>query len=205
MLVAHLVPGYLAAQSSRAGWRTEWGRAHRSVIWTAALFSTFAPDLDVIYHALFRGFINHSTLWTHSLFVHLGVACVWLILVRMGRYPYLRKLVGLVAAGGASHLVLDVLSHGTPLLYPASMLFVGMAPTRVVQGGFWAYLTDPIFLAEPFLLALALAYHILNQKLTPRGRKIAIVVLASSWTLFTVTFLFALPTLQKLAESRIAN
>ncbi len=205
MLIAHLVPGYLAAAKSQTAWKPGWSRTRRTVLWAAALISTFAPDLDVIYNTLFRGFINHSTLWTHSLFVHLGIAGVWLILLRIGRYPYLRTLVGLVAAGGLSHLVLDVLSHGTPLFYPVSMLFVGMAPTRVVEGGFWAYITDPIFLAEPFLLALAAAHWILKCNWSARVKRLAVGTLVTGFVLFAAIFLSLLPILQSFATVKMAS
>jgi len=76
MLIAHLVPGYFAADHSQKTWPAEWSNNQRRWLWTAALVSTFAPDMDVIYNALFRGFINHSWLWTHSLFLHLGVGLV---------------------------------------------------------------------------------------------------------------------------------
>jgi hypothetical protein len=39
--------------------------------------STIAPDLDVIYNTLFRGFFNHSILWPHSLWPHLSLGLAW--------------------------------------------------------------------------------------------------------------------------------
>ena len=83
------------------------------LLWGAALGSTILPDTDVFYNVLFRGFINHSVLWTHSLFVYLTIGLVWLLLSKMGRWPYLQMLIGLTAIGGLSHLVLDVIAHGT--------------------------------------------------------------------------------------------
>jgi hypothetical protein len=58
MLAAHLVPGYFAAVKSEKGWPVEWNAEKRIVLWSVAFVSTFAPDLDVIYNGLFRGFIN---------------------------------------------------------------------------------------------------------------------------------------------------
>ena len=64
MLIAHLVPGYFAAVQSKPNWRPEWRRSQRIILWSVAIGSTVLPDLDVIYNTLFRGFINHSILWT---------------------------------------------------------------------------------------------------------------------------------------------
>lgn len=196
MLVAHLVPGYFAAAKSQPHWKSNWNTRQRALLWIAALSSTVVPDLDVIYNALFRGFVNHSILWTHSLFVHLSVALGWWLLRRTGRWSYLQTLVGLVAVGGLSHLVLDVISHGTPLLYPISLTMFGFPPERVVEGGFWAYLTDPIFLLEPFLLILAAVHWTLRRKPTPRIRTLTLIVLTSGFVLFAVAFLLLLPMLQ---------
>ena len=119
------------------------------MLWTVALGSTVVPDLDVIYNVLFRGFFNHSILWPHSLWPHLGLGLAWWALRRVGRWQYLQSLLGLAAAGGLSHLALDVFVHGTPLLYPFSMEMFDVVATRVVQGDVWVYLRAPIFLAEP--------------------------------------------------------
>jgi hypothetical protein len=200
MLVAHLVPGYFAASKSQHSWKSEWSKPRRMLLWVAALCSTFAPDLDVIYNTFVRGFINHSTLWTHSLFVHGSVGLCWWVLRRFGRLPYLQTFTGLVAIGGISHLVLDVISHGTPLLYPLSMQMFGGPSSRVVEGGFWAYITDPIFLAEPILLALAAAHWISHQQFTFRSRRLALVGLATALAIFVIAFLLFLPMLQHAAE-----
>ncbi|MCZ7546587.1 MAG: metal-dependent hydrolase [Anaerolineae bacterium] len=163
--------------------------------------STFVPDLDVVYNALFRGFINHSTLWTHSLFVHAGIGFSWWLLRRFGRWPFLQTLIGLVAVGGFSHLILDILSHGTPLLYPLSLHMFGAPSTRVLEGGFWAYASDPIFLAEPFLLAVAAAHVVTHRRLASRTQKLALVGLASGLAVMTILFLLLLPTLQNMAAA----
>lgn len=196
MLVAHLVPGYFAAVHSRPRWMPNWSRLQIAGLWTAALVSTFAPDMDVIYNAVFRGFINHSTLWTHSLFAHAGIVACWWVLRRTGRRPYLQTLVGLIAIGGLSHLVLDVLSHGTPLLYPLSLRMFGTPSTRVLEGGFWAYVTDPSFLVEPLLVALAVAHWCMGRKWAPPIKKIALFGLAGGLVVFAVAFLLLLPMLQ---------
>lgn len=201
MLVAHLVPGYFAAVKSSSRWKLEWKTGQRASLWAAALGSTVVPDLDVIYNAVFRGFVNHSTLWTHSLFVHLSIALGWWLLRRIGRWPYVQTFVGLIAVGGLSHLVLDVISHGTPLLYPASLVIFGFPPERVVEGGFWAYLTDPIFLLEPLLLTLAAVHWALGRKPTRRVRALTLIVLTGGLVSFSVAFLLLLPALQNAAAS----
>src|SRR5687767_11210605 len=117
MLAAHLAPGYCSAIYARRACPAAWTGRQRAGLWAAALASTVAPDLDVVYNALFRGFFNHSTLWTHSLWPYLGLVAFWAGCRLLGRWPYARMLLGLAAAGGLSHLFLDVISHGTPLFY----------------------------------------------------------------------------------------
>ncbi|HDQ73661.1 MAG TPA: metal-dependent hydrolase [Chloroflexi bacterium] len=197
MLAAHLVPGYFAASRSQSHWRPEWSKAQRRWLWTTALASTVAPDLDVIYNALFRGFFNHSTLWTHSVFVYLGFGLLWFALHALNSQPYLRTWAGLVAAGGFSHLLLDVVAHGTPLLYPVSMWIFSLAPRRVVIGGVWAYLTDPVFLIEPLLFGIAIVHWAYQRKLNVRHRKWILIGITSGVVLFAVVFILTLPHLQQ--------
>ena len=199
MLAAHLVPGYFAAVASQPQWGSEWGGRRRALLWVAALGSTVAPDLDVVHNILFRGFFNHNLLWTHSLFVHLSIVLCWWLLHRIGRWPYLQTLVGLMVVGGLSHLVLDVVAHSTPLLYPFSLMMFGIPPARIVEGGVWAYMTDPLFLLEPLFLTLAAAHWTLSRKPTPRVRTLTLVVLTSGLVSFTVIFLLLLPMLQTAA------
>lgn len=196
MLVAHIVPGYFTAQA-QSQQRPEWGGWRRTVLWVVALGSTVAPDLDVIYNALFHGIINHSTLWTHSLFVHGGILACWWILKRIGLWPYLQMLMWLTAIGGLSHVLLDMIAHSTPMLYPFSMTMFGVPPARVVEGGIGAYLTDPIFLLEPFLLALAAAHWLCTQSRRQSMRRTGLVMLTAGLGVFTVVFLCLLPVLQQ--------
>lgn len=120
MLAAHLVPGYFAVVATKPQWKPEWNRWQRRLLWSAAFASTVLPDIDVIYNAFFRGFINHSWLWTHSCFACAGLGLLWLCLKQKAEWQYAQILVGLIALGWLSHLVLDVISHGTPLFYPVS-------------------------------------------------------------------------------------
>ncbi len=195
MLVAHLVPGYFAAAKSQSGWAPNWTRPQQAVLWIAALVSTAMPDLDVVYNALFRGFVNHSTLWSHSLFVHVSIGLLWLILRSTKRFPYLQTLIGLIAVGGLSHLLLDMVAHNTPLFYPLSMMMVGIAPQRVISGGLWAYLTDLIFLFEPLLFGLAIL-HWTYQNIKPPLKEILVAVTVGGVLIFTIAFVAALPALQ---------
>jgi hypothetical protein len=197
MLFAHAVPGYFAAALTEPHWRPEWTRAQRLLLWGAALVSVGAPDADVLFNVAFRGFVNHSVGWTHSIFLHGAVALVGLALRRGGRWPYLQMLVGLVAVGGLSHLLLDVVSHGTPMFAPFSMAMIGAAPARVVQDGVWAYVSDPSFLAEPLLLAPA-ALHAAWQR-APRYRRPAALIVGAGLVAFNSAFLVLLPLWQHAA------
>jgi hypothetical protein len=195
MLLAHLVPGYFAAVGTQPRWKAHWTPLQRRGLWATALISSFAPDFDVIYNALFRGFVDHSFLWTHSIFLHGSIALAWWIAHRSKRFPYLTMLLGLVALGGLSHLLLDVISHGTPLLYPLDMTVVGTPSTRVVLGGVRGYLTDPIFLLEPLLIAVALA-HWAYYHLRDRLRLLALIVVINGTLLFVAGYFALLSTLQ---------
>ncbi len=168
------------------------------MLWAAALCSTFAPDLDVIYNWLFRGFFNHSTLWTHSIFVHLGICLCWWGLRCSGGWPYVQTLVGLAAIGGLSHLALDVISHGTPLFYPFSRSLIGTPSGRVLHGGFWGYITDPIFLLEPLILSFAATHWIVSRKPAPGIMKLALCGVLAALIVFSCAFLLLLPTLQSI-------
>jgi hypothetical protein len=204
MLLAHLVPGYFAATQSQKTWQPEWTHQQRVVLWLAALVSTFVPDLDVIYNALFRGFFNHSTLWTHSIFPHLGVMLCWYMLRLSKRQAYLQTLVGLIAIGGVSHLVLDVISHGTPLLYPISMHSFGseIVPRRIIDGGVWAYITEPLFLLEPLFIALAIGHGLARQPINQRVKRLLTIGLFTGLTIFVGLFLAFLPILQASIQIR---
>ena len=78
---------------------------------------------------------------------------------------------------------------------------VGAAPTRVVEGGFLAYVTDPIFLIEPFFLILVPVYWILNHKSISQAYRLTLIGLVGGWVLFAITFLLLLPVLQDATAS----
>jgi hypothetical protein len=197
MLLAHLVPGYFAAIKSQATWCPQWSQNQRIALWVAALGSTVAPDLDVIYNFLFRGFFGHTMLWTHSVFPYLGLVFVWWLVRRAGIRSYLQTMIGLIAVGGSSHLLLDVVAHSTPLLYPFSMFMFGAPSWHVFDGGVWGYLTHPIFLLEPLLVSLAVGHWIIQRsEAAPRFKQIALCGLASACIIFSAAFFFLHPTLQ---------
>ena len=76
---------------------------------------------------------------------------------------------------------------------------MGGAPSkRVLEGGALGYLTDPIFLVEVYLLALAGAHWLSRRKLAPNLKWLAWVGLLGGVVLFTIAFLLLLPTLQNL-------
>lgn len=198
MLVAHLVPGYFTAVKTQQICGSEWNTAQKTLAWSVALGSTIAPDLDVVYNVLFCGFFNHSTLWTHSVFVYLGFGLLWLVWRKSKRFVYFGTLMGLVAVGGLSHLVLDIIAHGTPILYPVSMMIFGIAPQRVIDGGVWAYLTDPIFLLEPLLIGVAVCHWIGHREsLSAKTRGLLSIVVLCGILAFALAFAAFLPMLQR--------
>jgi hypothetical protein len=200
MLIAHVVPGYFAAIESQGRWQPQWNRRQRTLLWIVAFGSTIAPDLDVIYNVLFHGFINHSTLWTHSLFVHLSVLIVFLLLKQVKHWPFVQMLIWLTAVGGLSHLLLDVISHGTPLLYPVSVAMIGIPPARVVQGGLWAYVTDPVFLFEPCLLGLGAMHWIRHHVYNQQAQRVCLVMLTVGLGIFLTGFVLWLPVFRRMVS-----
>lgn len=90
----------------------------------------------------------------------MGLVLIWWLMRRSGNRPYLQTMIGLIAIGALSHLLLDVVAHSTPLLYPFSMIMVGAPSEHVLNGRVWGYFTDPIFLLEPLLIAFAVGHWI---------------------------------------------
>ncbi len=198
MLIAHLVPGYFAANYIHNRQSKGWTNLQKIGMWGVALGSTSAPDVDVIYNALFRGFINHSTLWTHSALPYLGLGLIWLGLYWFTPWRYAQILLGLAVIGGLSHLVLDVIAHGTPLLYPLSLTMFGHPPHRVVEGGLLAYLTDPIFLLEPIAVTLMSSHWVMHQRQVNFSVRTGfIVILFSLLVIFSIAFLILLPNIRQ--------
>ncbi|MFZ1770922.1 MAG: hypothetical protein WAU00_17075 [Caldilinea sp.] len=201
MLLTHLVPGYFLAQSAQTRYPTEVRRWRRGLMWATAFTFTVLPDSDVIYNIVWRGFANHSWLWAHSLFGYLGLLALGMGLRGLRRLPFCSLLLMLAGGAGLSHLLLDVIAHGTPLFYPFSRAMIGFPPPRVVEGGLWAYLTDPIFLLEPLLFGLA-ALHWLVRKAMPRRRKrIALATLSIMLLLVFISYWAWLPVLQNWAAA----
>lgn len=193
MLLAHVVPGYFVATTTTTA--LEWHPWQRRALWVAAVGSTVAPDTDVIYNALFRGFVNHSTLYTHSLFVHCIPACFALIFCFLGR-KFLAALCLVIMLGGMSHLLLDVIAHNTPLFYPLSTRMIGDAPLYITGGGLRHYMTHPLFLLEPFLLLL-MAIHWIRSRAWPPPRRAALtLMLIGGWLLSSLAFMVMLPWLR---------
>jgi hypothetical protein len=87
-------------------------------------------------------------------------------------------------------------------MYPLSLQMFGAPSSRVLEGGLWAYLTDPIFLLEPFLITLAAGHWIVQYgQATPQFKKRVLVGLAGGLAVFTFAFLLLLPALRQLAET----
>jgi hypothetical protein len=114
-------------------------------------------------------------------------------------------MTGLVAVGGLSHLVLDVIAHGTPLLYPLSSNLYGAPSARIVAGGLWAYISDPIFLLEPVMTAIALGHWIHERHWPVWATRWALTGVFCSVIAFGVAFLISLPALQQVTSTLISS
>lgn len=196
MLLAHIAPAYFAVEVSKSSWSLEWGPWQRATLWIVAVSSTIAPDTDVIVNVVTKGFAGHSTLWTHSVFPYLILALGYAMLKHAKIAPFLSICIGLMVVGGLSHLVLDVIAHGTPLLYPISPAMFGFPPSSVVEGGLVAYLTHPILLIELVLVGLAAAHWIANRGVSRRSRNIGLAVLFTCIGIAALTYIVLLPFLK---------
>lgn len=196
MLIAHLVPGYFIGVNAQKNWGDSWTSTQRRILWTVAFAGTFLADTDVIVNILFHGIFNHSTLLTHSLFPVLMFTLLSAICKYILRIPYISTALSLLALSWLSHLFLDALVHKTPLLYPLSSAMIGYAPPRVYAGGFWYYLTDPIFLLEPLLIMIAIGHWLYHRIDTIKTRRLMLSGLVGCYLIFATGFLFALPYLQ---------
>ncbi len=125
----------------------------RACLWSASFLGCVFPDADVIASLLFRGTFGHQVLWTHSIFGPLAVLLAGLLFTKYIRTSWIGTALNLFAAGWLSHIILDLLVHGTPLFYPLSMTGFELAPKSIVEGGLKAYLKHPLFLLEPLLIA----------------------------------------------------
>jgi hypothetical protein len=82
------------------------------------------------------------------------------------------------------------------------MLMVGAPSKHVLDYGLWGYLTDPVFLLEPFIIALAVAHWGANHlRVEPHLKKAALLGLAGGLIAFSLIFLSWLQTLQPLVAS----
>lgn len=196
MLAAHVVPAYCAIVATQPHWNPPWNRGQRVGLWFGAFASTIMPDLDVIYNFLFRDFFNHSTLWTHSLFVHGAIGILWLISWLIKRRAWLTFLLGLIAFGGLSHLMLDVIAHGTPLFYPFSLTTIGKPPQYVVDDGVLAYLTHPIILLEVLLFGIASMIWLQRQAWSRQTKRRWQIISVVSLSIISGIFWLSVPMLQ---------
>jgi hypothetical protein len=201
MLFAHIVPSYVIVSTSQPSWDTQWSPAQHKMLWAAALVSTIVPDIDVVYNTLFRGFTNHSTLYTHSLFPYLLLGIISIGLYAVHRAKYMQTLLMLIAFGGLSHLVLDVIAHNTPLFYPLSNAMIGNAPARITNGGIAQYITHPIFLLEPTLIIMGILYWIHHRDASSFAKRQLSRLLVAGWVVFIALYLIMLPTMQNAADS----
>jgi hypothetical protein len=88
--------------------------------------------------------------------------------------------------------------HRTPLFYPLNDMMIGFASERVYAGGFFYYVTDPIFLFEPFLFLLAAYHWIFTRTENGRHRHFWLGGVSAFFVLGSLAFLLMLPRLQSL-------
>jgi hypothetical protein len=155
MLIGHLAPvGPIAAAIERR-WRPEWPRWTRRLPWAAALAGCVLPDLDIIANTLFNGVLHHLYYFPHSIFTYLPVLFLGALLLRWHR----TRLAGWTALafemGVLSHLLLDVVSHGTVLFYPLWNGLVGWSFPRLDEHILVSYLHSPNFWLEPAVILAA--------------------------------------------------
>ena len=158
MLIAHIVPGYFAAVRSQKRRRSDWTGLKRAALWAAAISGTVFPDADVIGNLLFNRAFGHHVLWTHAIWAPVALLILCRLVLRSPRYLWANSAFNLFAVGWLSHIGLDLLVHGTPLFYPLSMIGFELAPSSIVEGGLWTYLSHPLFLLEPLMLIAAVLH-----------------------------------------------
>lgn len=159
MTIGHLAPfGPIAATAERH-WRPAWPRWTRALPWAAALAGCLFPDLDVVANVLLTGRLLHMYYLPHSVLPYLPVVALGWLLSRWQRTRIAGLTVLTFGASNISHLLLDVVSHGTTLLYPLWPGLVGWTyPARTGESVFVAYLRSPNVLLEVGVLIAAAAW-----------------------------------------------
>lgn len=155
MLIGHLAPVGPIAFAVERRWRPEWPRWTRKLPWAAALAGCVFPDFDVIVNTLFNGVLHHLYYLPHSIFPYLPVLFFGILLIRWRRTRLAGYTVLAFSLGALSHLLLDVISHGTVLFYPLWNGLVGWTFPRLDERVFVSYLHSPNFWLEPFVIFVA--------------------------------------------------
>jgi hypothetical protein len=155
MLIGHLAPiGPIAAEIERH-WRPEWPRWTCKLPWVAALAGCVFPDFDVIANTLFNGVMHHLYYFPHSILSYLPVLILGILLVRWRRTQLMGWMVLTFVLGVFSHLLLDVVSHGTVLFYPLWNGLVGWTFPRTDERILVSYFNSPNFWLEPLVIFAA--------------------------------------------------
>jgi hypothetical protein len=118
MLAGHLTPVGPLATAAQRHWSARWPRWTRALPWAAAGLGAVFPDLDIIVNLLVTGHFYHLYYFPHSLFVYVPVLLLGWLLARGPRTRCAGLTLLTFGAGVLSHLLLDVVSHGTPFFYP---------------------------------------------------------------------------------------
>jgi hypothetical protein len=155
MLIGHLAPVGPIAATVEWRWDPGWPCWTRRLPWAAALVGCVFPDFDIIANVLFNAVLHHLYYLPHSIFPYVPVLILGILLTRWRRM----RLIGWTALafgmGVLSHLLLDVVSHGTVLFYPLWSGPVGWIFPRLDDRILVSYLHSPNFWLEPFVLLAA--------------------------------------------------
>ncbi len=160
MIIGHLAPiGPIAAAAERRCRRQlEQARWLRLVLWGAALGGSIFPDLDIIVNLLFRGAPHHLFYLPHSLLLYLPLLPLGWALTRWRHRSWIGWAILTFASGVFTHLLLDVISHGTVLLYPLWKGLVGWAYPPVNRLTLGIFVDYPNLFFEPAVTLAGLAW-----------------------------------------------
>lgn len=155
MLIGHLAPVGPIAVAVERRWCAEWPRWTRKLPWAAALAGCTLPDLDVVANVSFNGVLHHLYYFPHSIFSYLPVLTLGILLVRWRCMRLAGWTVLAFGIGALSHLLLDVVSHGTVLFYPLWNGLVGWTFPPTDERILVSYLHSPNFWLEPAVILAA--------------------------------------------------
>lgn len=185
MMLGHLTPFGLIAAAAERHWQPAWPRWTRALPWTAALAGCIFPDLDIVANILLNGVAMHLYCLPHSVLPYLPLLALGCLLAHRQRTRLAGLTVLIFGLSVLSHLLLDVVSHGTMLFYPLWNGVVGWTyPPRAGESMMMAYFRAPNFLLELGVLAAAGGWWLKRYarvwgRARIAGRKVALVTLSA--------------------------